>query len=471
MTSDNNHSEPSGRSPKGKAAIIIFGAVALLFVLSLLPWHSITGGTMKDFNLLGDIMPSSQTSDESSGEDVEEIDPELARSIEEAGASPSQTAQVAEPDTVIPPVQPSRVGDMVAIEDYTPGMQGMKALREAIAQGRLARIAFLGDSYIEGDILCQDFRSMMQQRYGGSGVGYMNLHSDFPGFRRSVRQGGSDWKEYSVRSGAKPKYVSLSENYFRPVGNAKATYKGVNKIERADSWSRSQLLYVAPSGGEVKMRLSDTARWEVMTLSPSPDVQRLELTGTTSQFQVASSTSSLIALGVWLDADSGVSVDCMSSRGYSGLTLAKVDSTLCAQASQFIDYQLIILEFGINAMSAKQKDYSVYAKGMVKVIDHLRKCYPKADILLMGIGDRGEKSGSGIHSMPSAQNMIDVQRETARKARCMFWDTREAMGGEDAIVRYVSAGLANKDYVHLTHKGGRALAEQLFNAFAAKIDQ
>ena len=122
-------------------------------------------------------------------------------------------------------------------------------------------------------------------------------------------------------------------------------------------------------------------------------------------------------------------------------------------------------------MSAKQKNYTVYANGMVKVINHLRECYPKADILLMGIGDRGEKSGTEVHSMPSAQNMIDAQRDVARKARCMFWDTREAMGGEDAIVRYVSSGWANKDYVHLTHKGGRTLAEQLFNAFTAKLDQ
>lgn len=467
MATDNNN-DPSGHSSRGKAALIILGAVVLLFVLSLLPWHNITGGRMTDFNLLGDIMPLSQSADSilTQNED-EDIDPELMHQLKENGEVP----QTAESDTVLPQMEPLRVGEMVVIEDYTRGKRGMQALREAIVQGRLARIAFLGDSYIEGDILCQDFRSMMQQRYGGSGVGYLNLHSEFPGFRRSVRQGGDGWKEYSVRSGAKPQYVSLTENYFSPEGNAKATYKGVNKIERADSWQHSQLLCVAPSGGEVKMRLSDTARWEVMTLSPSPDVQRLELKGTTSQFQVSSSTSSLIALGVWLDSDSGVSVDCMSSRGYSGLTLAKVDSALCAQASQYIDYQLIILEFGINAMSAKQKNYTVYANGMVKVINHLRECYPKADILLMGIGDRGEKSGTEVHSMPSAQNMIDAQRDVARKARCMFWDTREAMGGEDAIVRYVSSGWANKDYVHLTHRGGRTLAEQLFNAFTAKLDQ
>jgi len=46
----------------------------------------------------------------------------------------------------------------------------------------------------------------------------------------------------------------------------------------------------------------------------------------------------------------------------------------------------------------------------------------------------------------------------------LFWDTREAMGGEDAVVQWNRNGLVNKDYVHLSHKGGQKLAEPLFNA-------
>ncbi len=38
------------------------------------------------------------------------------------------------------------------------------------------------------------------------------------------------------------------------------------------------------------------------------------------------------------------------------------------------------------------------------------------------------------------------------------------MGGEDAVVQWSSTGLMNKDYIHLTHKGGARLAGELFNA-------
>ena len=120
--------------------------------------------------------------------------------------------------------------------------------------------------------------------------------------------------------------------------------------------------------------------------------------------------------------------------------------------AKVINYDLIILEFGINAMTSSQTDYSLYSRKMVEVINHVRTCYPTADILVMGIGDRGEKRGSEVHSMKSAPYMVAAQRDAARKAHCLFWDTREAMGGNDAIVAWAKSGKANKDYIHMTHQ-------------------
>lgn len=66
--------------------------------------------------------------------------------------------------------------------------------------------------------------------------------------------------------------------------------------------------------------------------------------------------------------------------------------------------------------------------------------------------------------MSTVRNMIDTQRSVAMRNNVLFWDTREAMGGEDAVVQWNRNGLVNKDYVHLSHKGGQKLAEPLFNA-------
>ena len=89
----------------------------------------------------------------------------------------------------------------------------------------------------------------------------------------------------------------------------------------------------------------------------------------------------------------------------------------------------------------------------------------------MGIGDRGQKRGGEYHSMSVCKTMVDAQREAARNARCLFYDTREAMGGEDAIVNWVRQGYANKDYIHLNIKGGRQLARPLFNAIKHNLEK
>lgn len=458
----------------GKAALVIFMAFALLVVLSLLPWSKWTGGKVKDFNLISDILPAELLeSDSATTLAVEDIDPELLKAQDEAkgGAasgkanadSPLLSSIIVESDTLVPDPKPSRVGDLVVLEDYTAGGLGLSNLRRALTSGSFARIAVVGDSYIEGDIFTQDLRNRLQETYGGEGVGYVNMHSEFPGFRRTVKQGGSGWKAFTALKKANNAYMGLSEQYFIAGGAATSTYEGTSAYKTTPSWQRSRFLFIAPEDTRISYRTS--GEWTECEVKADSVVQSIAVDGATTRFDVKTSSTKLVGLGVWLDGASGVGVDCMSSRGFSGITLTKVSRPLCFQMSQQgIDYNLIILEFGINAMSASQKNYSVYSSRMVEVINHVRQCYPRADILLMGVGDRGEKRGSEIHSMSTAPAMIDAQREAARKAHCLFWDTREAMGGNDAVVEWSRAGLINKDYIHMTHKGGARLADELFKA-------
>ena len=44
--------------------------------------------------------------------------------------------------------------------------------------GRPVRVAYYGDSFIEGDILVSDLRELMQARYGGYGVGWIDAGNE-----------------------------------------------------------------------------------------------------------------------------------------------------------------------------------------------------------------------------------------------------------------------------------------------------
>ena len=454
---------------KGYPLLIVLSAIVLVALVSLLPLERWSGGRIKDFSLVSDLLKETGIIDRSNPGD-DQIDPALLEAME---AERAEKAHLEAPDSVLarpvdsimrPAVSPRR-GDLVVIEDYTDHNRGLLRLRTSVREGH-ARIAVVGDSWIEGDIFTQDLRHLMQEAYGGQGVGYVSMHSDFPGFRRSVKQGGRGWKTFMANKKADRRLLGLSEQYASPQGEALSTYAGTGLFGgQTDAWSRSRFLCLAPEGGSVRLR-TQAGEWETRNIAPSDSVVCIELSGTTSGFELSSSTPSLVGLGVWLDTPGGVSLDCMSSRGFSGITLSDISPSLCRQMSRYVDYSLIVLEFGINAMSATQSNYSVYSSRMVEVINHVRACYPRADILLMGVGDRGVKKGGSVVSMATAPDMISAQRDAARRAHCLFWDTREAMGGDGAVVEWSRDGDINKDYIHMTHKGGARLARQLFKAIS-----
>lgn len=468
-----NSTEPK-HSP-WRIILIVFLALGMLIGISFLPLSKWTNGKISNINILSDVVEINTPEYEEAIEDVIEDAP-LDPCLEEDLAIEIDTSEVdtlslpTEVDKPLIAVQPSRVGEDVIIEDYTESAQGLMNFRNAINSGSLASVAMVGDSYIEGDIFAQDLRDMLQQAYGGNGVGYVNMYSEFPGFRRSVKQGGGKgWKEYRANAKFDSKHMGITQHYYKLNSTTESTYQGTSSLGHTKSWNKSTFLFSTPTDVQVTLTTSnDTVTFDV---TGSPDPQALVLRGNTSVFKVKTSSPSVIGYGVWISDSTGISLDGMSSRGFSGVTLGAVNSDFTSKTRKFVDYKLIILEFGINAMSAKQTNYTGYSEKMVKVIEHLKRCYPNADILVLGIGDRGSKQGSAVHSMAAASHMIEAQRQAARKAHCLFWDTREAMGGDDAIVTWVKNGWANKDYIHLNHKGGKQLAELLYKAIKLNIEK
>ena len=55
-----------------------------------------------------------------------------------------------------------------------------------LENGQQTRIAYYGDSSIEGDMITQTVRDSFQKRFGGSGVGFVPIATHLKGFRRSV---------------------------------------------------------------------------------------------------------------------------------------------------------------------------------------------------------------------------------------------------------------------------------------------
>ncbi len=462
------------KSPSGSPLSVILLAVAALFVLSLLPWGDLTGNCLKNFSLISDLIPESDRSFVTH----EEIDPALA-ALTATGTATNATTDTYAADTVAVTLPPTSLPDSfdaprddgtVLIEDYSSGT-ATASLRKSFAatSARMVRVAVIGDSYIEGDIFTQNVRSLLQDRYGGAGVGYMAAHSNFPGFRQSVRQTSQGWTERDMRHIGTDSVKPLAGVYYSAAPGATVTYKGSRRPPHADAWERSLLMFIAPAEGTITLT---TDGGEVThTIAALPEIQSVRLDGHTTKLTVRTDINGLKMLGAWLEGNTGIGVDCMSMRGNSGITHRNVSDIIARQSRKWIDYDLIIFEYGINALTSVQKDYSAYESAMVSAVNKVKSQYPGAAILVMAIGDRGQKHGTTVGSIATAQAMVMAQRNVARRTGSLFWDTRAAMGGNDAAVDWHKRALVNSDYIHLNHKGGAELARIFVNALTRSLDE
>lgn len=455
--------------------VILLISIILLICLSIINWSDLTktvsdsgkeSSFLKDYNIISQLLPEDTTFTDG---DID-IDPMLKAAmdsnvnipqyIERTDTSTGQ--QIIDTAIIAPKV--STVNGEVIIEDYSIAQKGLINFKNAISQcnSKPVRIAVIGDSYIEGDIFTQSIRELLQKQYGGNGVGYVAMDCITKGFRQSVKHKANGWKISSFMKNKGENHFILPGLYCCSNGNASASYTGVESVNNANSWNNSKFAFISPTKTTIDINTGDG--WTSHNIEASNELQCISIDKPTNKFELRTNSNSLIGLGVWLSNNTGITVDCMSLRGYSGISHNKVNVELSKQLSNHIDYDLIIVEYGLNVLSGKSKNYDFYANLMVNVVNHIRRCHTNADILVMGCGDRGIKRGSSIHSMGTAPYLINAQRDIARRTQCFFWDTRQAMGGENAIVEWCNNNEINKDYIHLSFKGGERLAKLFVNA-------
>lgn len=357
------------------------------------------------------------------------------------------------------------------IEDYSVGHIGLKrfftALRDHKKQNRPVRVAFLGDSFIEGDILVADFRSGMQQKYGGRGVGFVPVTTVADRFRPTIELKSEGWTAWSMLTDHEHAYT-LSGMIFEPSGEkASLSVKATSRYPELQSASSLKLLYEQNTGTKMQLSYkegSDTIR---ETLPPTAAIAQYERLGNFTEASFSfTETTGFRVLGVALEDNSGVIVDNYSLRGNSGLVLARLHADRCRELNQIRPYDLIVLQYGLNVVSDSMLQYNWYARRMEEVVRHVQVCFPDADVLLLGVSDRSRQVEGNFETMPAVLALLHAQRQMARRTGITFWNVFGAMGGENSMVRYVNNGWAGKDYTHLSFRGGREIATSLLKAIA-----
>ena len=429
--------------------LLAYGLSELLVALG-----PIAGYQFKEFNPLSDLL------DSTANQSYETLSIPLRTANDttatELHSTDSTNSKGVTTDT-LPPLELSS-----RLMDYSEGQSALRRLRAALREGRSrsVRIAFVGDSFIEGDILVAPFRQALQQRYGGKGVGYVPLTSPVSRFRQSIQQRFEGaWRQTLASKSNSRTLFTLSETFATATASASTSYKLTN-ADRVTLHYVSDTIPVAITYG-----INGGERQHVEL--PASHGALAEYTfphGAVKQFELATGGGDGTRFyGVCFDGMTGISVDNYSLRGSSGTKLTAVSSALTAQLSRFRPYDLIILSYGLNVLSPKDNNdsYEWYYDAMAKSIEHIQQLYPHATILLMSLSDRATLHEGEIHPLNGVARVLRIQHRLAQRYGLLFWNTHEAMASLGGIKGFVDKGWAAKDYTHISMAGGTQLAKLL----------
>ncbi|PSL48811.1 lysophospholipase L1-like esterase [Chitinophaga niastensis] len=351
--------------------------------------------------------------------------------------------------------------------DTIVGMKHFLAVLKELKEGkrRKVRIAYFGDSMIEGDLITGDLRDSLQSFFGGAGVGFVPVTSVVASFRTTITHTFStDWKDYHYKN-APPASVTLglSGHTFLPGGNSWVKYSPVKK-PRLDKFREVSVLY-GPATAET-ININDKA----YTLSGSQPVNRLDLEQDTAQpslmLRYAGNTA-MPFYGVCFESGNGVYVDNYSFRGISGVELGHLSADMVRRMQQERPYDLVVMHYGANVLFRPElTDYSWYQRPMKKVMDSLRQDLPATSFLIIGTADKSYRKTDKYITAPGVGALLKVQHELAADHGTAYWNLFAAMGGEGSMVKWVEGDtvLANKDYTHFNRQGAARVGALLYKA-------
>lgn len=472
------------------------GALALIAVLtgvSLIPPQRIGGVELRRANILSELIGFDDAAAAPEAEpalwDEAEFEVDLTQIAERIVADTAPRRAPVRYDWTIGTPPCGRTGcrpdtlaapaAVVAVEEFdTTGCGAFRRFCDTLlAAQRPVRIAVLGDSFIEGDILTADLRERLQTRYGGGGTGFAPMASPLTAFRRSVKTQSKGWTAYNImqrKSAPQP----LRDNFYvsgwvcAPQPGASTRWECTDFRERLDSCTAARILFVAPHDARTEVTVNDTLT-RSFAIEGDEAVRQIVVTAPQIRsltFRVLSGTEGFVGYGARFEG-TGVEVDNYSVRSNNGQAMFWTNPAVNAQIDAMLHYDLVILQYGLNIMQQGVTNYARYAEQIEKMVAYVRRCFPSAAVLVMGVSERSTRGEQGFAPMDALPHMLRWQRGAAERTGAAFWNTCEAMRARGGMERFVANGWAGKDYTHINYAGGRQVALALCDALDACVRQ
>ncbi|MEC4050259.1 hypothetical protein OX284_012525 [Flavobacterium sp. SUN046] len=323
------------------------------------------------------------------------------------------------------------------------------------------RIAWFGDSQIEGDFITQDLRVLLQNYFGQqAGVGFIPINSISSDFRHSAKL---------ITTGD-----VKSDNFKKSIRNSSLFFSGYsffcndlgvdfkdNVKKNPEQITQKWLLF--GKGDSIAVRTNDT----LLHYPADKEFNRVLLNSSASSklhCQINGGNTPLY--GISSEPQSGIVVDNFSFRGITGVELKKLDTKLLEEINQSGYYDLVIFQYGVNLMyKPNDTNYKYYYRAMNPVLKKLKTHMNKSEFLLFGCSDRAFNYDGEWKTAVGIDSLITIQAKLAYNNNIPFYNLYKSMGGNGTIVKWAdSLKYANKDYIHFNHRGAKVVAGMIYKA-------
>ncbi|MBR3775382.1 MAG: hypothetical protein IKL12_04665 [Alistipes sp.] len=488
--------------------LVAVATLAVLIVVSFIPPISVGGVSLRRASIISDLItiesntPTDEVLAEAAPEiDVEEFEVDLeqvAQTVARTTATASPTGEATsaswegifdeqptggeiEQSTPLPleAILTADYSDILPEDGLITSVEEFRGddfdtplnrfYEKLLAGQEPVRVAFMGDSFVEGDILTADLRELLQDTFMGGGVGFVPFASPFTGFRQTIKTTSKGWTPYNImqRKSVPQPYVGdffVSGWVARPAAGASTRWEMSSKRRHLEECSRARLLFICREAARIAITLNDGEE-RIFEFEADDVVRQIvveEERISSLEMKILSGEAGFTGIGADFDSKEGVAVDNFSIRSNNGQAMFWSSAAVNAQIHTMRAYDLVILQYGLNIMQADRHNYSLYGEQVEKMIRYAESCFPGAAILVMGVSDRSQRGEQGIVPMSSAVDLTASQREAAEKCGASFWNTYEAMQRMGGMTRFVENGWAGKDYTHINYAGGREIARQLY---------
>jgi lysophospholipase L1-like esterase len=341
-------------------------------------------------------------------------------------------------------------------EDAKPLASFFARINQSHQGGGSVHILQFGDSHTASDDWVSSMRTSAQQYLGDGGPGFVQAGHPYRGYRRFDATGTNTpgWKTEGTLTTREDPDRGLS-------GISISTDKAGQTVSLAASGETLEIFYLQqPGGGELELQVDGQIIGMIATAGDSgPGNYRATLNPGPHQLLLRTLENAPVRLFGWaLDNPHGITFETLGINGAQASIMLEWNEQVWSAEVAARNPALVILAYGTNEANSPKWTEDQYRADLNAVLDRLRRAAPAASILMVGPPDCGR-----LRPLAHLTEVIEVQRDVAKMQNVAFFDWRAHMGGAGMMKRWVQAGLAQADYIHLNSAGYQMLGKMLFD--------